>query len=80
MLTKFSRKPFKVANALTILPEKSFFHCLTSKHEFSLTKRATPPCLPIAGDQKLGPRHLERKLLITSGFEASVSCKKTNSA
>ena len=40
----------------------------------------TPPCFPIAGDEKLGPRHLDRKFLITSGFEASVSCKKTNSA
>lgn len=80
MLTTFSHKPFKVANARTILSEKSFFHCLTSKHEFSRTKRATPPRLPTTEDQKLGPRHLDRKFVITSGFDPSISCKKkTNS-
>lgn len=77
--TKFNSKLFKVANVLTILPDKYFFHWLTSKQEISQNKSATPPCSPTTRVQKLGSRHLTHNFAITPGFEASVSCKKINS-
>ena len=48
-------------------PLESFFQDTISSEHLGEIKTATPPCLPIAGDQKLRPSHLrERVLMFTS--------------
>lgn len=69
----------KLAKILTIRPEESRCHFLISKSEFSGTRITVPPCLPKAGDQKLEPFHLERKVEIKESL-TKVSCKQTKSA
>ena len=67
-------------NRLRIRPLESFFHWSISPVKVLDIRVATPPCFPIAGDQKLCPFHSEDSELITFSLATSVSCRSQISA